>query len=292
MSNYKFGPSDAMDFLMEDTPEVEKFNISIGATVEFDSTNSIFPNILKNLGRFDINDLADPDEERTDETPFGRGEEYGTLVEHIPSGIVYAVIPETYIRPVYDYDATTDWPTNIALSIDEPWTPVALDASGTRVGGSTKYIRKAWPHYNGCPLSFAAQYELPNGKYVHIFVNEDADDSWASENGANCAIVDDGPIPSWIELRPVENEDETILFRNAYSAYAPPVLETELPLPPSWIQGDETPEDTGYRFLFQFGDNIPNLDDSEWEFFFGDCGDMYVFYKEETQEARASWQCG
>lgn len=299
MQDYKVGPADSMDFLMENTPEVEKFILDIGSTVEFNSSDTIFPNLLKNLGRFDVNDLADPEEEQTDSTPFGRGEENGTLIEHVPTGFIYAVMPEHYVLPVYDYDKTTDWPTNIVLRVDEPWVSVAVDAPGTRVGGTTDFSLQAWPHHKGCPLNFAAQYELPNGKYVHIFVTDDEDESWAPENGANCAIVDGGPVPSWIELKAVEYADEgvEVLLRTPNQAFTPPVMNADIPVAPSWIQGDETPEDTGYKFILQFGYGITTSNTYEGndvlhDFFFGDCGDMYVFYKEETNEARALWQCG
>lgn len=284
----KVGPKDMVDYLFrESAPELEKFYMDLGSTIEIPQEDAIYPNIFKNLGRFDFNDIVDAADQYDFEfDEFGQTP-YGTLIEHVPTGYVFALIPDEFPATVFNFNTDKGWPTNIEVESNQDWVETDLDFIGTRVGGSTVFSPAAWPHFKGSPLLFAAQYVLPDGKWIHVFVDDEGDDSWEIEDGANCAIVEGGPIPAWITLQPVE--DTGLLFRNPYSAITPVRdADSQAPLAPSWIQGDETPNDVGYRFLMQFGNDVGNSDE---DFMFGDSGDMYLFYKEETDEARVLWQC-
>lgn len=284
----KIGPQDAAEFPANvDTPGAEEFQADLGATKEFPQKDAIFPNIFKNLGKFDFNDIVDAEDHYDFEfDEFGQTP-YGTLVEHVPTGYIFALIPNEYPAPVFNYHDEKGWPTGIELYSDQRWEKTDLDFPHTRVGGSTDFSPVAWPHFNNEPLLFAAQYVLPDGKRIHVFVDDEGDDSWAVEDGANCAIVEGGPVPSWITLKPIE--DPADFLRNPDKAITP-VRDSgsKVPLAPLWVQGDETPNDVGYRFLIQFGNDAGN---SDGDFMFGDSGDMYLFYKEETNEARVLWQC-
>lgn len=290
IDNSKTGPIDMVEFLFRyDDPELQEFYLDYGAVKEFPQEDAIFPNVYRNIGRFDFNDVENADEFYSFEfDEFGQTP-YSNLIEHVPTGLVFAILPNEFPSPVFYYDDSKGWPTNIVLESCVDWKRVDTDAQGTRVGGTTDFSLAAWPHFNGCPLQFIAQYQLHDGRHIYIFEGED-NDSWLLEGGGNCALVEGGPIPSWIELKPVRESDEiTILMRHPENAFTPVYPEYfNLPLPPVWIQGDETPNDVEYKFLMQFGDNTG---DGSEDFSFGDSGDMYLFYKEETQEARVLWQC-
>lgn len=286
--SYKTGPKDMVDYLFrETTPELEAFYLDLGSTIELPQEDAIYPNIFKNLGRFDFNDIVDAADQYDFEfDEFGQTP-YGTLVEHVPTGYVFALIPDEASAVVFNFNTDKGWPTNIEVESNQDWVQTNLDFTGTRVGGTTDFSPVAWPHFEGSPLLFAAQYILPDGKRIHVFVDDEGDDSWEIEEGANCVIVEGGPIPAWITLQPVEDID--VLLRNPDSAITPVRdSDSKAPLAPAWIQGDETPNDVDYRFLMQFGDNSGG---SGEDFSFGDSGDLYLFYKEETGEARALWQC-
>lgn len=303
MTQHGLEPKLALGFLAQNDLLTHEFKSNIGGLAEFDSSNAKYPNILKNLGNFDVYDLVDGYELRHDDSDFWAGNVYGTLVEHVRTGGIYALIPGEGALNVYSYNKTTDWPTEIATDIDDDWVETAVDSPVTRYGGVTDFSIDAWPHYRGCPLYFAARYVLPDGKVINAFIDTDSDGSWRLEGGANCAIVDGGPVPSWITLESLRDVDEDAIGNTDYysfymlnptKAFYPQVLEIVTP-EPRWVQEEEEFDEPGYKFLLQFGHSTiagkVRLDADLWELSLGDSGDMYLFYKEETKEARVSYQC-
>lgn len=286
----KIGPNEMVEVLFHGKkPELEEFYLDLGATKEFPQGDAIFPNVFKNLGRFDFNDIVDASEIYSFEfDEFGQTP-YGTLIEHVPTGYIFALIPDEEPAIVYDYDDSRGWPTNIVVEPNTDWIPADSGSNETRVGGATNYSLDAWPHFDGFPMDFVGQYKLEDGRFIHIFIDEE-NDSWKIQNGGNCALVEGGPVPYWIEIKPVEERDNTnYLMRHPHKTFSPVRPDSKAPAAPSWILGDQPPTDAGYKFLWQFGDDVGDGTES---YSFGYFGDMYLFYKESTSEALVLWQCG
>ncbi|HSN50016.1 MAG TPA: hypothetical protein VLR52_02210 [Bacteroidales bacterium] len=296
MQTYKMDPKEALEFLVSFNKETEDFKYKVNSLAEFDSTNAVYPNILKNLGRFDVHDVVS--DFSSFPSPFARGEDFGVLVEHVRTGQVYAIIPDYAVLTVYGYEQTTMGPKKIRTDLNDAWIPTAVDSLQTRYGGVTDFNVESWPHFQGSPLKFMAQYKLPDNRMIHVFCNIDETGSWRTERGPNCAIVDGSPVPSWIEMKSIVEEEEAFdvnpeyydfYMFNANKAFKP---ENVSPTP-RWVQEEDIPE--GYGFLLQFGYSTvsPKLTANPdlRELSLGDCGDMYLFYKEDTQESRVTWQC-
>lgn len=287
----KLGPLDALESLSSsETSGFKEFLKEEWTTKEFPQKDAVFPNMFSNLGQFSADDIVDPDEIYDFATDEEGNTPTGTLLQHLPTGYVFALVGDQYPALVFNFKTEQNSPTQIEITTDQRWVKTKIDAAETRVGGTTDFSAEAWPHFEDLPLLFAAQYVLSNGKRIHVFVDDEGESSWEIEDGANCALVEGGPVPSWITLKPVK--DTNILLRTPKTA-ATPIRDSGsgLPLGPLWIQGDEAPNDVNYRFLLQFGDSSSLGNSREMDTMFGDCGDMYLFYKEETNEARVLWQC-
>jgi hypothetical protein len=294
MPEQKMEPKEALEFLIGFNRETEDFKYKINSLFEFDSSNAIFPNIVKNLGRFDVYDVLN--DFSGFPSSFARGEDFGVLVEHVRTGQAYAIIPDYAVLTVYGYEKTTRGPEKIRTDLNDAWISTAVDSLRTRYGGTTEISLDAWPHFRDSPLKFMAQYKLPDGRMIHAFANIDETGSWRTENGPNCALVDGSEVPSWITLQSIVDKEEEAVnpeyydfyMFNATKAFKPENVSST----PRWVQEEDIPD--GYEFMLQFGYSTvaPKLGTNPdlKALSLGDCGDMYLFYREDTQEARITWQ--
>ena len=293
LDEYIVGPEDG--FIFEDNDEeYQKFIATPGAIINTGEEDDEYPTVYENMGLFTINDLEGDSPEQFnggDTTEFDAGHISGALVKHLFTGQTYATIPGCSLRSVVDFDFKDGLYSNIRLDLlgEKDWTQVSTDFDGTRVGGLTSYNKNLWPHFEDTPLKFLGRYSLPNGKSIHMFFNWESDDCIEIEGGSNCALVDNGPVPPWITLKPLE-VDETDFVEFPNYAFTPIAPKSGIRPTPYWVQEEDIPADPNYRFLMQFGySTIPNYDPSDFEFIdlmVGDGGDWYLFYNSETEEAR------
>jgi hypothetical protein len=231
------------------------------------------------------------------------------LIEHLATGFCYLLHQTTHeywdkrglptpidCLPVFGFEGTKEKPTKILYWLDNSlFDPTSPDSRGTRIGGmplnsdGTAY-KGLWPYFEDKPLPFMAQFELADGRYVHVFADRMSDHAeycFSEEKSANCAIVEGGEIPPWVEMKSI---DTPILV--SAPAYRPN-RKYSIPTPPCWLQGDATPDDPGMVYLGQISNEIcaENDLDGQNEYMFGDAGALYVFANPETGHARVTGQC-
>lgn len=141
------------------------------------------------------------------------------------------------------------------------------------IGGTPPVSMSQYPHFHGEPLPYVGCFTTEDGVNGMIFLDDEADDSWASEDAANAVLLEGGNVPKWITLESMGDE-------------APSILEEEVEIDfteePKWLQGDETPD--GFDFLLEIPSNIsPDLN-------IGDgYGTAYVF-ADADRSGRLVWQ--
>lgn len=231
------------------------------------------------------------------DSDFAQNKVAAELVEEIATGDTFLIVPDDdRIHYMFGWGGEMSNPTNInLLPHGTVWDSVDINAKGPRVGGVKNFGLSQWPHFEGRPLNFAAQFIADDGKLIHVFV-DDRKNSNAAENQANCALVEGSLAPSWIELKSVEISPYN-LARNPLYAFTPRPIKSKMKQAPFWIQDDETPD--GFDFVIQFGHSIINFmnlphdhvnKNTIDQFSFKRKGDMYLFYRADTQEARVVWQ--
>lgn len=303
--NACYGPEDCLPDFPDD--EIIKFLKSPGSILSRQPQNgrSIYDPTLKSLAVIPIEE-AIPEEDRVFMKVRGN-EAY--LIEHLATGFCYLLHEATYEYwakrglptpmdrlPIFGFDGTKERPSNILYWLtNDLFEQTSPDSLGTRIGGiplnsnGTSY-KGLWPHFEGKPLPFMAQFELADGRYVHVFADANSDHDeycFSEENSANCAIVEGGEIPYWVDMKSI---DEPLLI--PAPAYRPN-HKYSVPTPPCWLQGDATPDDAGMVYLGQISANMCAEDDNEgnFEYMFGDSGALYVFANPETGRARVTGQC-
>lgn len=227
---------------------------------------------------------------------FAQGLALADLVEEISTGYWFVMPPnDEAVYHMYGWSGEFDNPDDVHVMQDTyVWDMVDIDAHGTRVGGVKNFGLDKWPHFEGKPLPFTAQYLTDEGKYIYVFVDQRRP-SQNAENQANCALVEGGPVPSWIELSSL-NVSPSNGARNPLYAFKPKTPSQMRPTPIN-LEKSDYPE--GYDFLIQFGHsmiqfmNVPseNVNQNTLnQFAFPYRGDMYLFHNPETLEARVLWQ--
>lgn len=303
MQKHTLTTKESLHFLAFDGTALETLQKRVGTVTEFDSPHTLLPNIVKNKGKFRASALSRKDRQPLNSLPFWNDEEPGFIIEHLPTQTLYAVIPSYGILTVYDYSVLLNGTINsVKTDIDDKWEEISPEHKGTRHGGTTKFSIDAWPHYRGVPLKFIAQHMLPNGKLISIFVDVDNfSNAWRMEDGANCAIIEGGKTPSWITLESVRDDAEEKLNPEFYAQSfccnpkkAFRLKASDEKMEPRWVQEEYLPEEFGYEYILQFGYSTVATkvqeDKTLWDFSLCDCGDMYVFYNETTEEARVHLQ--
>lgn len=225
---------------------------------------------------------------------------HGTLIEHINTGYFFAVYQDEdelfQSMEIFDFEGSPLSPTNIeqagyTTELHE-WVEIAADSKGTRMGGiplnpdGSKYDGP-WPetyHDDGI-MSFAGQFELPDGRYLHLFLNYDAEDfiyGWDVDDISDpysCALVDGVPVTPAVTLR--TGGERPVLRRNSAQK------GTKKPkgvrkFQPFWMQDDEAPNDPRYAFLLQY-----TVDSIDGKADFGGVSeiDYYVFWNDRESKA-------
>lgn len=321
MAEFLHGPDNALPDFNE--KGMQDFLDKPGAVIDIQhrEDKSIYPNAIKNHAIVPINNLHCKEAHEVDENS-----DTGYLIEHLATGLHYFVYKdqvsldapawimdkEEYrqkalqekssyrTRGVIDFKGTQEKPHDIVLTWEEykRWHRSALDIPGTRIGGvplnsdGTPYSG-LWPYLkDGNRLSFLSQYELKDGRYIHIFIGHDFDDYDYSEMEGDedpyaCAVIEGGPVPSWIQMKPWEEEGLALVHPN--DAYILERHNKEILPAPEWIQDDYTPGTGEYKFLIQIGDTSDVED--EMSFVWGDGGDLYIFADLETNRVQAIMQC-
>lgn len=157
------------------------------------------------------------------------------------------------------------------------WKQLAEDETArVIVGGIPEGITlEEWPHYHGATLPYFGCVTLESGRVIHLFLNDQGENSFAFEGGANCALITDGESPYWVDLHAVFSAPTISV--NRYGSNE----EEEGPI---WLQGDETP--SGYSFVA----SIPSQVDGGNEIVIDGYGTAYVFVNDDQTEARMLWQ--
>lgn len=295
--NYGSGPEDGWFARPKDELLIQNFASTQGATLITEDAHATFPPIYKNLSVITSEQISKDSQEIIDsfleDSDWSENTVKGALIQHEATGQTYFYAPGVYcLFPIADFTYETGVYENIILhpSSKDEWEKVSIDFDGTRLGGITHYDIKKWPHYKRIPLKFIGQYLLPDGRYIHMFSYIKSVLATSMDHGTNCAIVEGGPVPSWITLRPLAPWKNKNFVEYPNFAFTPIPKESNIIPTPYWRQTEAIPHDANYRFLMQFGAiTIPIEDDSQGEFdelMIGDCGDWYLYYNSLTNEAR------
>lgn len=291
-NNYLYGPEDALHhFICHNISQVKEFFYKPGSIIEFDlgEIETIHNPRFKNHAVIPVSSII---EEEIDE--FETEKDNIALLEHQDTGYFYLLFEDFYdgnsygIVRVEDFQGDPENPHEISI-YPKAWEKTGNRAEGTRAGGiplnsDGSDYSGLWPHFEGEPLPFMAQFRLKTGKYVYAFVDDTKDNCYQEADGANCVISEDGLIPSWIEMKPVTSH----ILKYKDAGFAPNPKNASISNSPDWIQGDESSNDKDDKFLGQVGyRTIPHGD----EFMFGDCGDYYIFFNKESKKGFLIAQC-
>lgn len=301
MQEFYSGPYDALPNFEED--EIQYFLQNPGSIIEVPPQQypTVYPMLMKSHAIVPLSKLWSLELDDLD-----KNSEFGHLIEHIPTGLHYFVYKEEdglgyYYKGVLDFKGSQSNPYDLVLVTQDykRWIKSAINAPGTRIGGiptNSEGIAydELWPHLkDGRALSFLAQYELKDGRYIHIFRGNNLDDyDYTEMNDENedpyaCAVIEGAPIPNWIQMKAVETEKLPLIHSDvAYTLK--PHNKAILPAP-FWIQDDYTPGTGEYQFLIQIGDTDRLKDEMAFEW--GDSGDLYIFIDPKTDRVKAIMQC-
>lgn len=323
MIEYRYGPELSLPNFND--AGLQEFLNSPGMTIEAPekNTKSVYPNFIKNHAIVPIENLYSMESNDADASS-----KHGYLIEHLATGLLYFVYKAHDVtwqydkktkthksiygtsdytaRGVVNFEGSKEEPKNIALIWDEykRWISTDLDTMGTRIGGiplnpdGTPYSG-LWPYLkDGRVLSFLAQYELEDGRYVHLFVGHNFDEYNyqapeyrsildAYEDPFSCAIIEGCPVPLWIDMRPLDSENQPLVHAN--KAYKLKSFRKDLVPAPRWVQEEYVPGQGEFQFLTQIGDTY-NLKD-EMDFIDGDGGDLYLFVDLKSGIVKTIIQC-
>lgn len=280
------GPADCWE-AYADTDMVRDFASRPGAIIALPYKSAAFPPVYENLGDFSYTDLyQESDLQWFDPaSDFGKGLTKGSLVKHLYTGHVYAYVQDVGTLSVANYEVIDGKYTRIRTGHAENWTRVKVNTGGTRVGGIPLFDSSEWPHYQDKPLKFLGQYQLPSGEYIKIFF--DYEMMCLPDPEENFAYVEGGPVPEWLELKPLSGRvEDWCEYPNIAFSYVP--NKSGVKITPQWAN-EFIPEDRNYKFLMQFGfcslPSFPTGDEEMDNFMCGDCGDWYLYYNPLTRKA-------
>jgi hypothetical protein len=257
-------------------------------------------------GRFTLdNIIGDTDVEDFSESFLHKN--YGTLIEHINTGYFFAVYKDEdglfRSMEIFDFEGTPLSPANIEQAVFttefENFEDTEIDSPGTRGGGiplnsdGTLY-EGPWPVLLGSdkPMYFAAQCQLPDGRYLHVFHQDDFEDfdgGYAPDgisDNMSCALIDGIPATPFTTLRP---DDECPLLMPDSAVKDTRVLRGAKRKQPFWMQDDASPNDPNYDFIFHFalsyldGDHQSVCETGEF--------DYYVYWNDREGKALIVSQC-
>lgn len=315
-SEFLTGPFNALpDF---DVPGMQSFLNAPGSIVNippnnymvyYDNaphdTNTVYPNAIKNHAIVPIEHVV----EAENYIEIDKESKVGYLIENIATGLHYFVYAEAVevgekgsyrVIGVADFKGSKEEPYDIILSEvgNMRWRPSSIDALGTRVGGiplssdGNRY-HGLWPHLkDGRQLSFVAQYQLEDKRYIHLFTGCDFDDyDYSSmeddrQDPYSCAFIEGGPVPAWIQMKTVETSEQKLVHPEV--AYTRKESHSGIVAAPLWIQDDYTPGRGEYDFMIQIGDT--DMLEDEMDFLWGDAGALYLFADMKTNRVKAIMQ--
>lgn len=196
----------------------------------------------------------------------------------------------------------------------------------TKCGGQPVWLQEAeWPvsKTTGKPMQFICQIKIEKNFFpqateemAYIFMTDIkdgyVDGTYSAEGGENAVIVQPGRVPSFIStlnlstgpalpeefaahfisvIEPFRSYTEfhellETLPEPAQDQYCQTYGQTKMGGTPIYIQGDETPQGIGWKFLLQI-----NSRDVPFYINLGDAGKAYVFINSEIHEGRMFWQC-
>lgn len=282
----KFGPQDSIPYLDNEAGRV--FLNSKGMVKHFETSfEPVFLNTFKSLGKISPESLS------TSSIAYLMPVQLDWLymVEHLPTGYLYILdaLNPHYSYPVYDLSGSPQKPSKIEIASAGEWAEAPIDSPGTRVGGLPYgYDETRWPHYQGKPMFFAAQYFLDTDEYAYIFVS-DSYPSYASNGETACLLVPNGPVPGHVEMKRIEG-NEYMSSVQPRKAFKPAPRRSQTPQAPRWVDSDTTPQNASYGFLGQFGDSMDRSGTDDSGFPFGTAGEMYVFMDRGTKAGIVLWQ--
>lgn len=299
MSKYFTGPYDALPNF--ETEEMQKFLKNPGSIIEIPPQThpNVYPMRIKSHAIVPIDNLHFKEAHEIESSTL-----VGYLIEHIATELHYFIYAEEdYYRAkgVLDFQGTKEEPYNIVLTGEEyrRWIRSKINVPGTRIGGmplncdGTPY-NGLWPYLkDGRRLSFLAQYQVEDGRYIHIFIGHDFDEYDYTVMGDDyyedpfaCAVMEGGPVPPWIQMKSWEQEDLALVHPN--DAYILRRYNQDILPAPEWIQDDYTPGTGEYEFLIQIG-NTDSLQD-EMDFAWCGHGDLYIFADLKADRVKAIMQ--
>lgn len=299
MQEFYTGPYDALPFF--ETEEQQDFLKNPGSVLKVPPQEypTVYPMVIKSHAIVPIDNLHLKKVHEIEE-----GTEVGYLIEHLVTGLHYFIYAENdsyRAKGILDFQGSKEKPYDIALTGEEyrRWHRSALDVTGTRIGGiplnsdGTPYSG-LWPYLmDGRRLSFLAQYQVKDGRYIHIFIGHDFDEYDYTVMGDDyyedpfaCAVLEGGPVPEWIQMKSWQQEGLALVHPN--DAYTLKRHNQEILPAPEWIQDDYTPGTGEYEFLIQIG-NTDSLQD-EMDFAWLGHGDLYIFADFETDRVKAIMQ--
>jgi len=229
----------------------------------------------------------------------------GYMVEHVSTGFFFVIYRENekfeYLD-VLDFDGTCCFPENVLIALPfeiDLWEPTEPVATGNRIGGiplnsdGSPYTGP-WPHTKDNTMSFIGQYQLDDGRYIRIFF-DDTDDFDYSANMPDdegdetdpytLAFLEGEPFPAKYAFP--DNNAKAISSPDKAGKMITPSFVKHFP--PIWIQGDGTPNDPDYEFLWHFGFSSRykgNVIVDE----FGD-SEFYLFMNKKTGRIKVIMQC-
>lgn len=292
MSEYLVGPLGALPNF--NVPEMQDFLDSPGSIIDTSQEDkTVYPNQVKNHAIIPIKRLKNIESLDIDEES-----DVGYLIEHLATGLHYFVYVDNgeygdqgkySVVGVADFKGAKGDPYDLALSVEgnNRWASSKIDAVGTRIGGiplnsdGSRYNGK-WPYLeDGQQMSFLAQYQLEDQRYIHVFSAynlEDYDYDYSNMGDDNqdpyaCAIIEGGGAPHWIQMRALDTDEQILVHPDI--AYTLTQSHSGIIAAPMWIQDDYTPGSGEYNFVIQIGDT--DILEDEMDFLWGDAGALYLF---------------
>lgn len=223
----------------------------------------------------------------------------GVLIEILSTGDFYVIYKNEYdnfdLFSVFDFEGSLQEPKNVVVAdqfneLDDVWIQTDPDSPGTRLGGvplntdGTPYDGP-WPQTEDGKFSFIGQYQLEDGRYLHIFANYDAENydysSMIDDTDPYTIVLIEGePVPAGVLVQ--YGGEQAIYSPDA--AYAQKPRHSVKRYPPVWIQDDASPADPNLEFLLGYGET-QGAEDMEL------AGDFYLYWNKNTKETKVLMQC-
>lgn len=220
------------------------------------------------------------------------------LVEVVSIGYFYGVYEHDgnfSSFPIRDFFGSANKPAKVIPSllfheIDNLWIPTSPDALGTRIGGNPlnadgSSYNGPWPYTDDGKYTFTGQYQLDDGRYIHLF------DNYHASNYDYSSLRADGDPVDLYAIALIEGEDipPNIVIQNfgERSSFSPNIAYAQSPYhsiktpPPTWLQADETPHDAEMQFLIEYGETVGTE-----EGYLDIHGEAYLFWNKRTGKTK------